>query len=126
MKDHNISSKDFIKSLEEVIILTLRGLGIKANRVPNLIGLWVGEKKVASIGVRIRKWITTHGFALNINNNLEPFRYIHPCGIKGLDVTSLKEISGREMDYESIVDGIAKNFAYVFNMKINKISNMYV
>jgi lipoate-protein ligase B len=124
LKDHNISSRDFINSLEKVIILTLRELGIRANRMPNLIGLWVGEKKVASIGLRIRKWITTHGFALNVNNNLGPFRYIHPCGIKGLGVTSLKEISGREMDYGSIVDGIAKNFAYVFNMKINEVSNI--
>ncbi|MDY6971204.1 MAG: lipoyl(octanoyl) transferase LipB [Thermodesulfobacteriota bacterium] len=124
LKDHNISCRDFINLLEEVIILTLCGLGIEAKRVPNLVGVWVGEKKVASIGVRIRKRITTHGFALNVNNDLGPFHYIYPCGIRGLGVTSLKEISGGEIDYVSLVDSITENFASVFNMKINEVSKI--
>lgn len=123
-KDHNLSFRNFIELLEEVIILTLQQLGIKANRVPRCIGLWTGKKKVASIGVRIRKGITTHGFALNVNNDLTPFQYINPCGIKGLKATSLMEILEKKIDFGSVSDRIGENFARVFRMRISEVNNL--
>ena len=124
LPDHNMSPGYFITMLEEVIILTLQELGVHAKRVPRLIGVWVGDKKVSSLGVRIRKGVTTHGFAFNINNDLTPFQYIHPCGIKGLQLTSLMEILGKEVDFEYVEDRVIENFVRVFKMQISDVSNL--
>ncbi len=102
--------KWYIKSLEEVLIKVLNEYGIKAEIIPKLIGVWVKNKKIASIGVRIRKWITTHGFALNVNNDLTPFSYIIPCGIKDVDITSMKEVLNKEIDMKKLKKNIIKEF----------------
>jgi len=102
--------KWYIKSLEEVLINFLNEYGIKAEIIPKLIGVWVKNKKIASIGVRIRKWITTHGFALNVNNDLTPFSYIIPCGIKDVDITSMKEVLNKEIDMKKLKKNIIKEF----------------
>lgn len=102
--------KWYIKSLEEVLINVLNEYGIKAEIIPKLIGVWVKNKKIASIGVRIRKWITTHGFALNVNNDLTPFSYIIPCGIKDVDITSMKEVLNKEIDMKKLKKNIIKEF----------------
>lgn len=102
--------KWYVKSLEEVLIKVLNEYGIKAEIIPKLIGVWVKNKKIASIGVRIRKWITTHGFALNVNNDLIPFSYIIPCGIKDVDITSMKEVLNKEIDMKKLKKNIIKEF----------------
>lgn len=102
--------KWYVKSLEEVLINVLNEYGIKAEIIPKLIGVWVKNKKIASIGVRIRKWITTHGFALNVNNDLTPFSYIIPCGIKDVDITSMKEVLNKEIDMKKLKKNIIKEF----------------
>jgi len=102
--------KWYVKSLEEVLIKVLNEYGIKAEIIPKLIGVWVKNKKIASIGVRIRKWITTHGFALNVNNDLTPFSYIIPCGIKDVDITSMKEVLNKEIDMKTLKKNIIKEF----------------
>jgi len=102
--------KWYVKSLEEVLIRVLNEYGIKAEIIPKLIGVWVKNKKIASIGVRIRKWITTHGFALNVNNDLIPFSYIIPCGIKDVDITSMKEVLNKEIDMKKLKKNIIKEF----------------
>jgi len=102
--------KWYVKSLEEVLIKVLNEYGIKAEIIPKLIGVWVKNKKIASIGVRIRKWITTHGFALNVNNDLTPFSYIIPCGIKDVDITSMKEVVNKEIDMKKLKKNIIKEF----------------
>lgn len=102
--------KWYVKSLEEVLINVLNEHGIKAEIIPKLIGVWVKNKKIASIGVRIRKWITTHGFALNVNNDLTPFSYIIPCGIKDVDITSMKEVLNKEIDMKKLKKNIIKEF----------------
>jgi lipoate-protein ligase B len=124
LRNLGLSAGRYIKLMEEVIIITLKELGIKAQRILNIIGLWVGKKKIASLGVRIKKGITTHGFALNINNDLTPFQFIHPCGIKNLKLTSLKEILGKEVDYDFIEERVAINFAQVFNMEIRDVNKI--
>jgi len=102
--------KWYVKSLEEVLIKVLNEYGIKAEIIPRLIGVWVKNKKISSIGVRIRKWITTHGFALNVNNDLTPFSYIIPCGIKDVDITSMKEVLNKEIDMKTLKKNIIKEF----------------
>jgi len=102
--------KWYVKSLEEVLIKVLNEYGIKAEIIPKLIGVWVKNKKISSIGVRIRKWITTHGFALNVNNDLTPFSYIIPCGIKDVDITSMKEVLNKEIDMKTLKKNIIKEF----------------
>jgi len=106
--------KWYVQSLEEILIRTLNEYEIKAEMIPKLIGVWVNSKKIASIGVRIQKWITSHGFALNVNNNLTPFSYIIPCGIKDIEITSMKEILNREVDMGNLKEIIVEKFKEIF------------
>lgn len=106
--------KWYVQSLEEILIRTLNEYEIKAEMIPKLIGVWVNSKKIASIGVRIQKWITSHGFALNVNNNLTPFSYIIPCGIKDVEITSMKEILNREVDMGNLKEIIVEKFKEIF------------
>lgn len=106
--------KWYVQSLEEILIRTLNEYEIKAEMIPKLIGVWVNSKKIASIGVRIQKWITSHGFALNVNNNLTPFSYMIPCGIKDVEITSMKEILNREVDMGNLKEIIVEKFKEIF------------
>lgn len=106
--------KWYVQSLERVLIRTLNEYEIKAEMIPKLIGVWVNSKKIASIGVRIRKWITSHGFALNVNNDLTPFSYIIPCGIKDVEITSMKEILNREVNMGNLKEIIVEKFKEIF------------
>jgi len=106
--------KWYVQSLEEILIRTLNEYEIKAEMIPKLIGVWVNSKKIASIGVRIQKWITSHGFALNVNNDLTPFSYIIPCGIKDVEITSMKEILNREVDMGNLKEIIVEKFKEIF------------
>lgn len=124
LRDHGLSAGNYVRSLEEVISITLKELGIIAKKMPHLIGLWVGGKKIASLGVRISRGITTHGFALNVNNDLTPFQFIYPCGMRGMEVTSLKEVLEEEVDYAFIEKRIAINFSRMFQMKIKETSDL--
>ena len=110
--------RQYIKFLEQIIIDSLEVFGIKGERREGRIGIWVntklGEKKIAAIGVRVRKWVAYHGVAVNNNPNLKNFNGIIPCGISEYGVTSLKELGKDiEMDYfdEIIKDKIRKNLS---------------
>jgi lipoate-protein ligase B len=84
----------FVRSIEAALIDALAPFEVQARRIPGLTGVWVGERKIASIGVGIRKWVTYHGFALNVTTDLSYFRRIHLCGLKGRDATSIAEVKG--------------------------------
>jgi lipoyl(octanoyl) transferase len=99
----------YVRALEEVMIRTCAAYGITAGRVAGMTGAWVGEHKIGAIGVRIARWVTSHGFALNVNNSLEPFSLIVPCGIAGKGVTSLGALLGREEPLERVMDRIEEN-----------------
>ncbi len=88
----------YVRDLEEVLIRTASDDGITAQRVDGLTGVWVGEEKLAAIGVRIARWVTSHGFALNVTTELDYFNLIVPCGIVGRGVTSLARILGGPVD----------------------------
>ena len=107
----------YVRDLEEVLIRTLQGYGLPAVRVAGLTGAWVGAEKVGAIGVRIARWVTSHGFALNVAADLTPFDLIVPCGIRGRGVTSLERLLRRPIPREEVEDHLARNLAAVFGLE---------
>ena len=114
----------YLRSLEEVIILTLAEYGLKADRSPGETGVWLDpdkkgfERKICAMGIRCSRWITMHGFALNVNTNLHYFDFIVPCGIQNKKVTSLEKDLGRKTDMEEVKQKLIANFEKVFDTKI--------
>jgi lipoyl(octanoyl) transferase len=104
----------YVRDLEEVLIRTVDAFGITAGRLPGLTGVWVGNGKVAAIGVRIARWITSHGFALNVGTNLEHFGLIIPCGITDKNVTSIERLIGRPVSMSEVEFALCHAFADVF------------
>ncbi len=104
----------YVRDLEEVLILTAADYGIRAERVAGLTGVWVGREKLAAIGVRIARWITSHGFAFNVTTDMEYFDLIVPCGIADRGVTSLSRLLGRDVQRADVEDRIAAHFRQAF------------
>ena len=107
----------YVRDLEDVLIRTAASYGVDAGRVDGLTGVWVGRDKLAAIGVRISRWITSHGFALNVTTDLAYFDLIVPCGIADRGVTSLARLLGRPVDQREVEDRIATHFCAVFDRK---------
>jgi lipoate-protein ligase B len=97
----------FVRDLEEVLIQTTRSYGIEAVRVEGHPGVWVGGRKVASIGVAVTNWVTFHGFALNVNVDLSYFALIKPCGLDPDKITSMKQVLGKEVPLEDVKAEVA-------------------
>ena len=112
----------YVRDIEEVLIRTIAEFGVAGTRIPGLTGVWVGNEKIGAIGVRIARWITSHGFALNINTDLSFFRMIVPCGITDKGVTSLSKLIGRELELQDVASVCAQKFAEVFDRDL-KISD---
>jgi lipoyl(octanoyl) transferase len=114
----------YLRNLEEVMILTLKDYGIRAGRSGGETGVWIDadirgkERKICAIGVRCSRWITMHGFAFNINTDLNYFNYIIPCGIQHKQVTSLKKELGTAVNYEEAKEKVKRNFEIVFNAEL--------
>jgi lipoyl(octanoyl) transferase len=106
----------YIRDLEEVLIRTAGDYDITARRVPGLTGAWVGLEKLAAIGVRIARWVTSHGFAFNLTTDLTYFDLIVPCGIADRGVTSLERLLGRSIDRREAEDKLIANFCDVFGL----------
>ncbi|MDQ2921024.1 MAG: lipoyl(octanoyl) transferase LipB [Acidobacteriota bacterium] len=104
----------YVRDLEEVLIRTLRDFGTPAFRIDGLTGVHTSRGKVAAIGVHIARWVTTHGFALNVNTDLSFFNLIIACD--GEQVTSMEDLLGREVDMDEVEDRIVIHFADVFDM----------
>jgi lipoate-protein ligase B len=111
----------FVRNLEEVLIRTTLPFGIESVRVEGHPGVWVGGKKVASIGVAVTNWVTYHGFALNVNTDLSYFHLIKPCGLDPDKITSMKELLGREVPFSGVKEAVAENFAEVFGYSLRSI-----
>jgi lipoyl(octanoyl) transferase len=105
----------YLRGLEEVMILTCREYGIESERNSKYTGVWIGNRKIAAIGIKVSRWITMHGFAFNINTDLSYFGGIIPCGIKDKDVTSLQRELGREINIDEVKEKLEKNFKKVFD-----------
>jgi lipoyl(octanoyl) transferase len=104
----------YVRDLEQMLIEAVAKFDVVADRTPGLTGIWVGDKKLAAIGVRIARWITSHGFALNITTKLEHFDLIVPCGIAGKGVTSLQELTGQAIEIQTVIPVLRDAFASVF------------
>ena len=103
----------YVRDIEEVLIRTCADYGVAASRVPGMTGAWVGQQKIAAIGVRIARWITSHGFAFNVGGDLAPFGLIVPCGIRGRGVTSLERLLDRPVPRDAVMDRLAGHLAAV-------------
>ena len=104
----------YVRDLEDVLIRVAADYGITAGRVEGLTGAWVGREKLAAIGVRISRWVTSHGFALNVTTDLDFFSLIVPCGIADRGVTSLARLLGRAVDLAEVEDRVVTRFREVF------------
>ena len=104
----------YVRDLEEVLIRVVAEYGLVGERVQGLTGVWVGGEKVAAIGVRIARWVTSHGFALNVSTDLDYFNMIVPCGIGDRGVTSLAKLLGRPLDRGEVESLIVQRFSEVF------------
>ena len=105
----------YVRDLEEVLIQVAASFGISAGRQAGLTGVWVGNEKLAAIGVRIARWVTSHGFALNVATDLRHFDLIVPCGIRDKGVTSLERLLGRPVPMAEVETATITAFAAVFN-----------
>ena len=104
----------YVRDLEEVLIRMAAAFGVAAERSPGLTGAWVGSEKIAAIGVRIARWVTSHGFAFNVTTNLSHFGLIVPCGITGKGVTSLERLLGRAVPMPEVETAAVDAFSAVF------------
>jgi len=104
----------YLRSLEEVIIRTCTDYQLQTERNEKFTGVWIEDRKIAAIGIKVSRWVTMHGFAFNINTDLSMFDGIIPCGIKEKDVTSLSKELGREVDIQEVKQKLVQHFQNVF------------
>ena len=112
----------YVRTLEQVIIQTLADLGVEAGLVPGLTGVWVGESKVAAIGVKISGGVAYHGFSLNVNPDLSYYDHIVPCGITDREVTSLEELLACQVEKELVTNGLAYRFGQQMGFRMKEVA----
>lgn len=122
LHDYYLDVHRYLRDLEEVLIRALSRFGLRASREPGLTGVWVdttggGRAKIAAIGVKTSRWVTMHGFALNVNTDLRYFGQIIPCGISNRPVTSMQEGLGRPLDLKHVEDIVVDEFGCVFGIE---------
>lgn len=105
--------RKYVWSLEETMIRACEDFELSASRIAGLNGAWIGERKVGAVGVRISKWVTMHGFALNVDSDLDHFGLIVPCGIRGKGVTSISNELGRTVGAAELLEPVARHFAEI-------------
>src|SRR6056297_301667 len=121
----NLQIKQYIAKLEQSIMLTIEQFGISAGRLRGATGVWLDSdnaeaRKICAIGVKASRFITMHGFAFNVNTNLEYFNHINPCGFVDKGVTSMEKELGRKVDYKKVKDVLRSNIEEVFGMNLKK------
>jgi lipoyl(octanoyl) transferase len=104
----------YVRDLEDVMIRVCADYGVTATRIKGLTGTWVGAEKIGAIGVRLSRWITSHGFAFNVSTDLDHFKLIVPCGISDRGVTSLERATGQRLSIDDVEDGVVRRFQDVF------------
>ncbi len=123
LENFSLGIKSYIDHLEEVIMLTLKEFGITSNRLAGATGVWIDSntpsaRKICAIGVRASRYITMHGFALNINTDLSYFSHINPCGFTDKTVTSMQKELGRDISLDEVKKSLMNNFEKVFSLKL--------
>jgi lipoyl(octanoyl) transferase len=117
LREHGRDVHLYLRRLEEAIIIALRHFGIEAHRKQGLTGVWVGDEKIAAMGIKVTHWVTMHGFALNVQPNLSHFGLIVPCGIHDKGVTSIQSLLAREVTLKEVIPPVIEAFAQVFNFR---------
>jgi lipoate-protein ligase B len=118
LKAHSLPVVDFVAGLEEVMIRTAMDWGIAAKGDPQNRGVWIGKTKIGSIGITIRRGISFHGLAFNVNSDLTPFAWINPCGLKDIEVTSMAAQLGGRVSMEAVRDAAAAHLAGIFGLSL--------
>jgi len=116
LNEHYRDVHRYLRDLEEVLIRVLLRYRIRADRVAGLSGVWVGQDKVAAMGVHVSRWVTSHGFALNVSTDLAHFGRIIPCGIQDRGVTSMERLLGQTVTLPEVAEATAAEFAEVFGL----------
>jgi len=114
LREWKEDTHEYLRGLEEVIMKVCLEYGVITQRNSKYTGVWIGERKIAAIGIKVSRWITMHGFAFNVNTDLNYFGGIIPCGIKDKDVTSLQRELGREIEIEAVKEKILNQFRLHF------------
>jgi lipoyl(octanoyl) transferase len=119
LKKYGDDVHEYVRRLERLMIDSLAAYGVEAEVIDDLTGVWVGGgppegRKVGSIGVHVSRGVTTHGFAVNVNNDLQPFEWVVPCGIEGVRMTSLCRELGSEVDMDAYMDVVAERFGEIY------------
>ena len=110
----------YVRDLEEMLIRVLAEYGIAGARIQGLTGVWVGNENIAAIGVRIARWITSHGFALNVSTDLKYFQMIVPCGIPDKGVTSIEKLLSRKVTMQEVAECTSHHFAHIFARRVTE------
>ncbi len=114
LKQHGKDVHRYLRLIEDVVIAALAAWDIAATRRDGLTGVWVGTDKIASIGIGVRRWVTLHGFALNVNTDLSYFSAIVPCGLPGVRMTSMQELLKEAIPLDTVQAAVAQSFARTF------------
>lgn len=129
LEELNMGVKEYIYGLEEAIINTIAEYGLKGKTVEGAIGVWLDatdqlpERKICAIGVKVSRHVTMHGFALNINTNLDYYNYINPCGFVDKGVTSLQKELGRKLDFEEVKQKVKHHLKKVFHLEFEEMKD---
>jgi lipoyl(octanoyl) transferase len=118
LAEHRRDIAWYMRCLEEALIAVAREYGIEAGRLAGAPGVWVGNDKLVAMGVHISRWVTSHGFAFNVNTDLRYFDWIVPCGLRDKGVTSLQKLLGRPVEMEEAAERVVRQFGRVFEVEI--------
>jgi len=120
LREHKLDVHQYLRQLEETTIDVLKEYRVESVRVKGLTGVWVDDAKIAAIGVRLSRWVSMHGIAINVNTDLNYFKYIVPCGISSKPVTSLKELCGKEIGFLEFLEKFVIHFEKCFNLSLKE------
>jgi lipoyl(octanoyl) transferase len=109
---------EYVRGLERTMIGALAKAGVQAGTIEGLTGVWVGTRKIGSIGLHVSRGVTTHGLAINVNNDLQPFEWVVPCGLEGVSMTSLTRELGAEQDLGAFAATLVDTYAEVFDREV--------
>ncbi len=119
LEDDQRDIRRYVFDLEEVLLRTLLSFGVRGRRHAEHRGAWIADRKIASLGIRISRWVTMHGFALNVSTDLDYFKLIHPCGIVGCEMTSLEKELGAAPPMDDVKATFAGHFGAIFNRDLS-------
>ncbi len=122
LKPYGLDIRLHLRRIEEVVIQALKAFDIPGTRVPGATGVWVKDEKIASIGLHIKRWVTMHGFALNLQPQLHHFSFINPCGIRDKSMTSMARLLGRPVEQSLVRKELAAAFGVVFGLDLRERS----